>query len=114
MNPARWEGEWSGGEAALAGDAAGGVGYGARRLRGCDAAVDRELVRCRGGLGSAAGWAGTSPLRVSVAHPAMPCSPKVHTHSSARQSPRGMVVVLGVKPALVRYGRSRVSGVSRL
>src|SRR5262249_55199444 len=31
------------------------VSYGARRLRSCDAAVDRELVPCRRGMGSAGG-----------------------------------------------------------
>src|SRR5262249_59647975 len=33
------------------------VSYGARRRRGCDSAVDEELVPCRRGLGSAEGKA---------------------------------------------------------
>src|SRR5262249_28180458 len=90
-----WEGEGCGGGGA-------GGGYGAWGLGGWGGGVGRGLGCCRRGRGSGAGCAGMPALGVSVAHPAMPWSPKGHTHSSARQSPRGMLVVLGVKPALVR------------
>src|SRR5262249_32462447 len=96
-----WEGERSGGERAFAGDTGEGQSWRAPSV----------WLRFGGrwGAGSLPPWpgvcgeeAGMSPFMVSVAHPAMPCGPKGHTHSSARQSPRGMLVVLGVKPALVR------------